>query len=78
MECPLCASPVPLSPGLSPWSELLVLFGEAVKPLGVTGVSNLKPLGCILSGIAMHVDQYKTQDLKRYETKQNKTKQNQS
>lgn len=52
---------------LNPWSRLLVPFGEAGESLGLTGVFNLKPLGRILSGIAMHVAQQKTQDLKHYE-----------
>lgn len=52
---------------LNSWSQLLVLFEEAGEPLGLTGVFNLKPLGRILSGIAMHVAQHKTPNLKHYE-----------
>lgn len=40
-----------------------------MEPLGLTGVFNLKPWGCSLSGIGMHVAQYKAQDIKHYELK---------
>lgn len=60
-------TPTPKLMGLSPWSQLLVLFEEAGEPLGMTGVFNLRPLGCILSRIDVHVAQHKTQDLKHYE-----------
>ena len=63
---PHTPAPLPRLMCLSPWSQQLVLFGEAVEPLGLTGALNLNPLVCILSGIAVHVAQYKTQDLRHY------------